>query len=124
MVKHVLPDVPPGDENVMVGSIKSLQTASQSLLQGPLERYPCVFENVIVNQWQRGSPDRRPILQLTFLKRTYCSECGAASVSAQFETVKHHGHHAGGGMTKTDRVPAERGDLRDPLRQMMMKHIA
>jgi len=27
-------------------------------------------------------------------------------------------------MTKTDRVPAERGDLRDQLRQMMMKHVA
>jgi hypothetical protein len=58
------------------------------------------------------------------LKRTYCPECGATSVSRQFEALKRDGHHACGGMTKTDRPPAERGDLRDQLRQMMMKHVA
>jgi len=104
----------------MVGSIKSLQTASQSLLRGPPERCPCVFENMIVNQYRRGSPD--PILRLTFLARIYCAECGAASISGRFETVKHDGHYACGGMIKTDRMPAERGELRDELRQMMMKH--
>jgi hypothetical protein len=56
------------------------------------------------------------------LKRTYCPECGATSVSRQFEALKRDGHHTC--TTKTDPMPAERGDLRDQLRQMMMKHVA
>jgi hypothetical protein len=49
---------------------------------------------------------------------------GAASVSGGFEAVKYDGHHACGGIRNIHRVSAEQGDLRDQLRQRMVKHVA